>query len=642
MTRPSKSRILVTNTLGGKFVDVTGRTDGDGIIYNQTTDQYEHEALAKIADVTFETIDANGDVGRNPDQFAPGDHTHAETEVNITSGTGATETLQGLNSYTGIPHISSGGVITDLGTGSISITEAMAYVKTSNSAAAILEAVIVPATTIVIPADQNIIIYVDYNAGTPQFSSRVSTAGYFYYNWDELPFATTVNLGTSIIVRDFKSTSINAVYKNILGQINYEAVRYLGGLEVTDEGVRQFSTAVGAVLYGNDYGVINPLDTSSAGTFTRMYYDGANWVRTTGQSTVDNTQYNDITSGLVTLSSDAFTNKWLYYVEDDPSFWIVLDDQAQYDYYASAYSVTAPSLLPPELSAFYAGSILVGKFIVQEGKTEFVDIQNPFSSNYGVALPSLNKSYSFTSQGVGAGTFYLGGYYDIATTDANLTQAALTQTFGTTNASYAAHAFTVAGGAGTVDTGVVGLRVTGTRIQDDGTRTPAYSYTIYDDITTATLNEYKEAPKFIGAVTYQLYVVSGTPTAYSFDFNYGFVKYEDFSNNDFDLLGFEVVGVAGATDAGFNITLIHHNDQDWVYAATGFAITPTVITDLQTVHNTEYTLSNGKPFAFKLAPLAYSSVIAGKDTEGIITRVVTTANNSVQSMDIHIGARIIA
>ena len=66
----------------------------------------------------------------------------------------------------------------------------------------------------------------------------------------------------------------------------------------------------------------------------------------------------------------------------------------------------------------------------------------------------------------------------------NLTQGTTTQTFGTANISYASHPFVVAGGAGTTDAGVVGLRVTGTRIQDDGTRTVGYADTIITDITS--------------------------------------------------------------------------------------------------------------------------------------------------------------
>ena len=556
-------------------------------------------------------------------------------------GNGTTETLRGQNAHVGTPHISSGAVMTDLGNDSISITACNAYMKITNSDDAILQQIIVPADTFFIPDDLNYSVYIDYNGGTPTYAIRQSTAGYFYSNWDNLIFAVVVNNRNEIKINNFKDNAINPEYKDLLGLANSDPIRVLGdGITTTDAGTRTFSTSVGAALFGNEYQVIMPINTSSTDTFTRIYYD-SQWERIEGEQTINNTHYNDTANGLVALNTGFFANKWLYYVTDQPSFWVVLEGQSQYGSFSDAAVVTEPSFIPPELNQFYAGAFLVAKFIVQEGKTEFIDIQNTSNSNYGQRPVTTSKSYSFTSQGVGSGTYYIAGYYDVSTTDANLTQASTTQTFGTANASYASHPFVVAGGAGTVDAGTIGLRVTGTRIQDNGTRTASYADTIITDITSQTLDEYTEAVKFIGTVTFELIVTSGTPTTYSFDFNYGLVKYEDFGNNDFDITGFEVVGTAGATDANFNITLIHHNDEDWTYAATGFDITPTEITDLQTVHNTEYQLSNGEPFAFKRVPLNYASVIHGGASEGVLIRVVTSANNSVQSMDAHIGVRIV-
>lgn len=251
------------------------------------------------------------------------------------------------------------------------------------------------------------------------------------------------------------------------------------------------------------------------------------------------------------------------------------------------------------------------------------------------------KSYSFTSQGILSGTYYAAGFYDAPLTDANLDEGSLTQAYGSANVSYAAHAFIVAGGAGAVDVGVVGLKVTGTRIEDDGTRTLSYEDIISADITTLSLNEYAEAVKFIGSVTFELYVVSGTPTAYSLDFNYGLAKYEDFGNHKFDVKGFEAVGLAGGNDSNFNITLLHHDSTAWIYSAAAFD--PSMghhIIDLQTIHDTEFELSNGKPFAFKITPIVHEDIV-GNNGEGVIIRIIAGANNSVQTMDMHIGVKFV-
>jgi hypothetical protein len=191
-------------------------------------------------------------------------------------------------------------------------------------------------------------------------------------------------------------------------------------------------------------------------------------------------------------------------------------------------------------------------------------------------------------------TYYLAGYYDFAATDANLTQASLTQAYGSANNSYAAHAAIVAGGVGVVvGGGQVGLRVTGTSINDLGVRTPGDSETIVSDITTLALNQFVEGKKWLGTITFELFVVSGAPTSFSLDFNYGFAKYEDFGNRDFTVNDLECIGRGAGSDAGFNITLFHHSTAGWTYAATGFVPGGTVIADMQTDEAPDNSLTRG-------------------------------------------------
>lgn len=245
----------------------------------------------------------------------------------------------------------------------------------------------------------------------------------------------------------------------------------------------------------------------------------------------------------------------------------------------------------------------------------------------------INKSYFFSSYGIGAGTYYKAGYFDAPATDANLTQAGTTVAYGTANNAYAAHGFVVCSGAGSVDAGTVGLRVTGTSITDAGVRTANDADTIITDITAVSADQYIEAKKFIGTTTYELIATSGSPTTYSFDFNYGFIKYEDFGNIDFTATDFEMVGRAGANDTDFAVTLYKHSDIGWSYSAAAFTHGWTTICDLGTDHSTEDNIANGVDFAYKRAGL--STEVTGSMEEGIIIEIVTGANNSVQYADIH-------
>lgn len=279
---------------------------------------------------------------------------------------------------------------------------------------------------------------------------------------------------------------------------------------------------------------------------------------------------------------------------------------------------------------FYPKSDNIAYYLDGEGH------EHPFGGHI-----STFKDYSFTSRGVGAGTYYEGGYYFAPTADSNLDQAGPTQALGSANSSYAAHAFVVVAGVGSDDktTGAVELEVSGTSITDAGVRNASATEVIIADIEAGTVitNAYFETSlKWIGQVTYTLQNDgAGDAVNFSLDFNYGFCKYEDFGNRDFNISDFEAVGVAAATDTAFNITLLHHSSAGWTYSAAAFDPGGTVIADMNTDHDTETSTINGEPIAYKRFNLDID--VDGSGSGGIVVKIITGQNNTVQSLDIHVG-----
>jgi hypothetical protein len=289
--------------------------------------------------------------------------------------------------------------------------------------------------------------------------------------------------------------------------------------------------------------------------------------------------------------------------------------------------------------AYYIGDKVTDgswRMIVESGVLKLQErISSTWTDGAVGSTPSI-KSYSFISPSGSTGTFYVAGYYDAPAADANLTQASPSTTHGAANGSYAAHAFIVAGGAGSVDTGVIGIQVTGTSINDAGTRTAADTENIVTDITALATDQYVESSKkWIGQVTIQFYTVSGSPTTYNADFNYGFCKYDDMGNRNFTVTDFEAVGLAGANDSSFNVSLLHHKSTGWTYSAAAFVPGNGFIVDMNTDHSTEQNLVNGDSFAYKRSSL--SQAIVGGDSEGVVIKIVTGANSAVQDMDAHVG-----
>lgn len=248
---------------------------------------------------------------------------------------------------------------------------------------------------------------------------------------------------------------------------------------------------------------------------------------------------------------------------------------------------------------------------------------------------NASRSFSFTSNGIGAGTYYKGGFYDWAAASVSLTQLSTTQTYGTSGRAYAAHAGIVPSGPGVVDSGQVGLRVTGTSDSEVGPQVAGQTGIITDDITTLTANVMAEtSEKFSGEITYELYVVSGSPVTYSLTFNYGYSKYEDMQNQDVSITALECVWQGGATDANFDIALKHHTATGWTYAATGFNPGNDDIARKSVDQAIEGAVVNGLDGAWKRIDLDF--FIDGNGNEGVLFEIKTTQNNTIQTMDLHV------
>jgi hypothetical protein len=254
----------------------------------------------------------------------------------------------------------------------------------------------------------------------------------------------------------------------------------------------------------------------------------------------------------------------------------------------------------------------------------------------GVSPSTIHAT--FKSPAASSGNFHAFGFYEAPAADANLTQLSATQTLGSANNAYMAQVFIVAAAAGTVGgtgSGVAKITITGTSVTHAGVRTPADSEVLVADITALTTNQFVESTKmWVGTVTLTL-----APTVdrseYAVDFNYGYASVSHFFEHTVQIKQFECTGRAGATDTGFNIQLLKHSSVGWVYHATAFVPGGTVILDMNTDLNTEKNITSGKRFHYHRKNL--TNIIIGSDgSEGVVLRIITGANNAVESMDMRI------
>ena len=239
--------------------------------------------------------------------------------------------------------------------------------------------------------------------------------------------------------------------------------------------------------------------------------------------------------------------------------------------------------------------------------------------NVGHSVQPVNTSVSSSwsaFSGSTAQTNWLKGFY---TFESVITPAG-GQTMGSANIAYTAHVYFVLGASSTD----MVIRVNGTRIQDDGTRTTNYNSDV--DTSGTGLDDYFETPeKFIGQVNITL--LSGTGVVVV----YGWAAYWDNRNTRFVVSSVEWTGRAGANDAGPNISLYHHKTTGWTYNSAG-AILPPPLTDMQSVHVTEFQFATGQQFKFKI--IGISNVVEGEDSEGIVFGIDITQNNAVANSNV--------
>jgi hypothetical protein len=280
----------------------------------------------------------------------------------------------------------------------------------------------------------------------------------------------------------------------------------------------------------------------------------------------------------------------------------------------------------------------IGDVLVLAAANDAREIRLTRNGNIRFQPEHMIDGFTFSSVLSLFGTFYTAGYYQSPAADANLTQVATTVSYGTANSPYGAFAFLVSAAAGTTNAGTVSIVVSGTSITIGGVRTAGSSETLVANITTMGANTYYQTTKrWIGAITYTL-TPAGGATVYAADFNYGLAAYDNFDSRDFTIKDFEVMGRAGADDAGFNLQLIHHKFTGWTYSAAAFVPGTAAVCSLATDYSTESDLKSGERFKYERE---LNTTISGTTGEGFLVRVTTTIEKAVEFMNGAVYAEVI-
>ena len=314
--------------------------------------------------------------------------------VNLLSlGNATYDSLQQMQDIYHSAGWADGGTFSDGGAGTLDVATGSGYLRAVDSLQATLFAIDWPAVTgLALTDNSENFIYVEYNGGTPQVVATIT---------QRQDLNTNIYLGN--VYREGTELHINETVRFVVADHAGKMIQRLqeispyaraSGAVISETGTRNIAITSGVFWEGLTRYTTGAFDSSGADTFTTVYRDGVGgFTFVDGVSQVSNSQYDDGSGTLATLSNNYYGVHWVYLSVDDHVY--VVYGQSNNQTLAAAEGQSAPSSADlPDLVKSH--SRIVGKLIVQEGTTAFIDVQTAFEGGGFTASGSQNLYESFT------------------------------------------------------------------------------------------------------------------------------------------------------------------------------------------------------------------------------------------------------
>ena len=120
---------------------------------------------------------------------------------------------------------------------------------------------------------------------------------------------------------------------------------------------------------------VSAIDTSGADDFISYYYNGSAWIATGSQTQWDNLQYNNIASGLVTMTAAKYSFQD-FYLQGDGTMIMVYGDE-EFVSLSGACNADIPALRPDQ--AIKGHSTYIGRVCFQKSAVTAGDVLTPFN-----------------------------------------------------------------------------------------------------------------------------------------------------------------------------------------------------------------------------------------------------------------------
>ena len=357
---------------------------------------------------------ADGATVNSSDAFllARANHTGVQLATTVEMaeiGAATYDDVQDWSNSTQSAGVIDGGVLTDGGIGTLDISAVKGVVKTTDSA--IGDNVffdLALSAGVALTDNSTNYIAVDYNSGTPQFIVSTSNAanGHTIFNLGKV-----YREGTGL---DIVDSGLNIYDFNKRVQQHHleeSALHFVSGAIVTATGTRNIALTIGVMYAGLNRIPTTAIDTSGTDDFKYYYYTGAAWVES-DQTQIDNLNYNDIASGLDTLSNNKYGVHWVYKGTGVSTY--VVYGQSSYTL-ADAQAAQPPGSLPDHVNEF---GVLRAKIIIKKSATAFTEIESVDDITFTSFTPSDHNELTSLQGGLATEYYHLTSAQHTDLTDA--------------------------------------------------------------------------------------------------------------------------------------------------------------------------------------------------------------------------------
>lgn len=243
---------------------------------------------------------------------------------------------------------------------SLAVAEGFGYYMTDNIPSDILVKKEWPNSTVLLPAESTLYVYFN-NSGIltsnvteldPEKNiilGRVTTNSTEIYYIEKIPFKI-----------HHLPMLLSKTFRHAFGPV------YVEGNIVTETGTRQLNVTSGHYHFAeHKFGPVG----GSPITFETLYQSSTpgQWVRTTGETTVSNSQYDNLAGGLAGIPANKFVKHLLVVLGGPSEQWILIYAQTIYD--TAQEAIDAPLPMAPEWMGVYSSFAKVAGIVVGSSET---------------------------------------------------------------------------------------------------------------------------------------------------------------------------------------------------------------------------------------------------------------------------------